>query len=178
MTTTISRKIVAKPKASPIPHKPAAKPDAAGVGSVSRTVPKGSGHRFSQWVTRIAQSKTSERIKMIRKGVEAQLVFDASSHFEMSQATLSKLVGVSLSTVERKAKAGAMLGAPESDRLARIALIEREAAGVFGSPELAKEWLTGKNLALGEEPLMLLDTETGAEEVRRVLSAIAYGGVV
>jgi hypothetical protein len=34
------------------------------------------------------------------------------------------------------------------------------------------------NLALGEPPLLLLDTDTGADEVRKVLAAIAYGGVV
>jgi uncharacterized protein (DUF2384 family) len=33
------------------------------------------------------------------------------------------------------------------------------------------------NLALGESPLSLLDTDAGADEVRKILAAIAYGGV-
>ena len=31
--------------------------------------------------------------------------------------------------------------------------------------------------ALGDAPLSLLDTDTGADEVRKLLAAIAYGGV-
>ena len=66
----------------------------------------------------------------------------------------------------------------ESDQLARITMIEAEARAVFGDAEMAKAWLRQNNLALGDTPLSMLDTETGAFEVRKALSAIAYGGVV
>ena len=66
----------------------------------------------------------------------------------------------------------------ESDRLARIAMIEAEARAVFGDVEIAKSWLRQNNLAFGDTPLSMLNTETGAFEVRKVLSAIACGGVV
>lgn len=67
--------------------------------------------------------------------------------------------------------------AMESERIARIALIETEAEQVFGSSELAQRWLQSSNLAFGKSPLSLLDTEAGVSEVRKVLSAIARGGV-
>jgi uncharacterized protein (DUF2384 family) len=57
----------------------------------------------------------------------------------------------------------------------RIALIEREAEKVFGTPSMVRCWLTKNNIALGSTPLSMLDTETGAGEVRKVLAAIAYG---
>ncbi len=63
----------------------------------------------------------------------------------------------------------------ESERLARIAAVEAEAEDVFDSQELAKRWMLERNLALGEAPLTLLDTDAGADEVRKVLAAIAYG---
>jgi uncharacterized protein (DUF2384 family) len=39
-------------------------------------------------------------------------------------------------------------------------------------------WLLQSNFVLGEAPLSVLDTETGAHEVRKMLAAIAYGGVI
>ncbi|MDE1943710.1 MAG: DUF2384 domain-containing protein, partial [Betaproteobacteria bacterium] len=47
----------------------------------------------------------------------------------------------------------------------------------FESSESARKWLLQENLAFGGTPISLLDTETGAVEVRKVLAAIAYGGV-
>jgi uncharacterized protein (DUF2384 family) len=60
----------------------------------------------------------------------------------------------------------------------RITVIRAEAERVFGDAEKAREWLNRKNLALGSTPLVMLATETGTNEVRKVLNAIAYGGVV
>jgi putative toxin-antitoxin system antitoxin component (TIGR02293 family) len=70
------------------------------------------------------------------------------------------------------------LGQTETERLERIALIENEADKIFGQSDKARDWLTKNNEALGVSPLSMLDTETGAAEVRKVLSAIAYGGAV
>lgn len=64
------------------------------------------------------------------------------------------------------------------ERLARIALIETMAVQVFGSSESAKRWLLSYNPTFGESPLSLLDTDAGTEEVKKVLSAVAYGCVV
>lgn len=60
----------------------------------------------------------------------------------------------------------------------RITQIEAVAKKVFGNAAQAKEWLSKKNIVLGASPISLMDTEQGAEEVRKVLSAIAHGGAV
>lgn len=65
-----------------------------------------------------------------------------------------------------------------ADRLKRMADIKAYAESVFGDSEKAHGWLTDRNLALGDTPLSMLATETGAKEVMKVLSAIATGGVV
>lgn len=57
-------------------------------------------------------------------------------------------------------------------------IIELEAEQVFGSHSKAREWLNTKNLVLGSTPLELLETDDGATEVRKMLSAIGHGGVV
>ena len=58
------------------------------------------------------------------------------------------------------------------------ALVFAEAEKVFGSAEKAEKWLHQEQLALGAAPLSLLDSEAGIAEVRKILAAIATGGVV
>lgn len=60
----------------------------------------------------------------------------------------------------------------------RIAQIESEAEQVFGNSEQARMWLQKKNIALGSSPISMLDSDAGANEVRKVLASITHGGVV
>jgi len=57
-------------------------------------------------------------------------------------------------------------------------LVIAEAILVFGDTDKAIEWLNRKNLVFGKTPISLLNSEAGTEVVRKVLSAIAHGGVV
>ena len=134
--------------------------------------------KFRKWRTSVAQSNAGARIKLIRTGVQANVLVLASEYFGMPRAQFVKIMGMSPATAERKIKSGSLLGPIESERLERLAIIENQAEKVFGDAGKAKNWLTQKNLALGATPLSMLDTETGASEVRKVLGAIAYGGVV
>lgn len=65
-----------------------------------------------------------------------------------------------------------------SSKKERISIIKAEAEKIFGDAEKAKRWLNQKNLALGNTPFAMLATEAGTNEVRKVLNAIAYGGIV
>lgn len=136
-----------------------------------------SARSFSRWGHGVRKMPPAKRVDMIREGIEVTLLLGAGEYYGLSQARLSKLIGVSDATIARKIKAGGKLGPMESERLARIALIESEAEDVFGSANLAKRWMLEPNLALGEAPLSFLDTDTGADEVRKILAAIAFGGV-
>lgn len=118
-----------------------------------------------------------ERVDMIRRGVEAKLITEASGYYDMRRESFVRIIGISDATAGRKIKSKSRLGPVESERLIRIAMIEAEAEDVFGSSEAAKHWMLSKNLALGESPLSFLDTDAGAIEVRKVLSSIAYGAV-
>jgi putative toxin-antitoxin system antitoxin component (TIGR02293 family) len=127
------------------------------------------------WGSEVIKMPPAERIGMIRTGVEASYVIFVSKHFGIAQTHIAQLLGTSEATLIRKLKAKAKLGPMESERLARIAMIEAEAEQVFGDADMAKQWMTSDNIALGEAPLSLLDTDTGAHEVRKVLASIAYG---
>ncbi|HXU94332.1 MAG TPA: antitoxin Xre/MbcA/ParS toxin-binding domain-containing protein [Gallionella sp.] len=142
--------------------------------AITRKRPEG----FGQWKVALVKANPGARIKIVRAGVSPVILVTASEHFGMSRNVFAKLIGISPATAERKIKSGSLLGQTETERLERIALIENEAEKVFGAPDMARDWLTAKNAALGDAPLSMLDTETGAGEVRKVLSAIAYGGAV
>ncbi|MDE2621635.1 MAG: DUF2384 domain-containing protein [Betaproteobacteria bacterium] len=133
--------------------------------------------KFIEWGKKLSRTAPDQFIKIIRTGVDAQLIVYASAHYNLPRAEFAKLIGISTATADRKIKARAKLEQPQTERLARIALIENEAASVFESSESARKWLLQENLAFGGTPISLLDTETGAVEVRKVLAAIAYGGV-
>jgi putative toxin-antitoxin system antitoxin component (TIGR02293 family) len=133
---------------------------------------------FGTWKTKLAKANPGARIKLVRAGVSPTVLVSAGEHFGMSRGVFAKLLGISPATAERKIKAGSLLGQVETERLERIALIENEADKVFGASDKACAWLISHNAALGATPLSMLDTETGAGEVRKVLSAIAYGGAV
>ncbi len=50
------------------------------------------------------------------------------------------------------------------------------AEGVFESKDIALSWMWRENIALGNaKPIELCDTDKGAAQVRRVLSAIEHG---
>ncbi len=144
--------------------------------TTNSTVARARPEKFAQWKIKLANSNPGARIKIVRAGVHSIVFVSASEHFGMPRNLFAKLLGISPATAERKIKAGSLLGQNETERLERIALIENEAEKIFGTPIMARDWLTNKNAALGDTPLSMLDTETGAGEVRKVLSAIAYGG--
>jgi putative toxin-antitoxin system antitoxin component (TIGR02293 family) len=145
--------------------------------SVARNV-KSQTPSFQQWQVSVVTSNAGARIQLIRSGVNATVLVSASEYFNMPRAKFAQILGMSPVTAERKIKRGGRLGRSESERLARIAMIDTEAEAVFGNEDTAKAWLLQNNLALGDTPLSMLDTETGAHEIRKMLSSITYGGVI
>lgn len=56
---------------------------------------------------------------------------------------------------------------------ARVLAIE-----TFGSKEMAEKWLHSENFVLNSTPICMAETEPGLLEVKRILNAISYGGVI
>lgn len=63
-------------------------------------------------------------------------------------------------------------------RRSRFEAISADAEVVFGSVETARRWMFQNNAALRGTPISMLNTETGTDEVRKVLASITYGGAV
>jgi putative toxin-antitoxin system antitoxin component (TIGR02293 family) len=133
--------------------------------------------RFQRFIAR--ERPTAEKIRAIRSGVEARVVDDMVQYLGVPKSVLFTLLHTPESTAHRLIKDNRRLDAAASERVVRVADVIRVAEDTLGGREAATRWLKTPNLALGDAtPLSLLDTEPGANEVRRVLSSIKYGGVV
>lgn len=120
---------------------------------------------------------TARKIELIRSGVTARVVDDMVEYFRVSKGEIFKILRTPESTAHKLIKGNRPLDAGASERVVRVADITRMAEDTFGGREAATRWLKTPNLALDTAtPLSVLDTEPGASEVRRILSAINYGG--
>jgi len=141
--------------------------------SVTRQPRRAAG--FGSFV--VMESAPAAKIEVIRNGVTARVVDDMVTYLGVSKTDIFRVLRTPESTAHKLIKENRPLDAAASERVVRVADITRLAEETFGGQEAARQWLTNPNLALEEAtPLSMLDTEPGAGEVRRILSAINYGG--
>lgn len=60
----------------------------------------------------------------------------------------------------------------------RIDELQALAIETFGSKTIADTWLNKENFVLGATPLSMAESDSGLMEVKKILNAISYGGVV
>ena len=124
-------------------------------------------------------SSVADQIEEIRAGIAANHLGGLAETLNVPQTTIFRLVGLSPSVARRCISLNKKLNPSASERLLRIGAIESLAVSVFGSTDLAHNWLRTRNLSLGNvSPLSFLDTEPGVQEIARILNAIAHGGAV
>lgn len=66
-----------------------------------------------------------------------------------------------------------------SEQSTRVEAVLRLAEAIFENKEKALQWMSMPNQALGGNvPLIQCETELGAQQVRRTLNAMEWGGAV
>jgi len=60
----------------------------------------------------------------------------------------------------------------------RIDELQALAIETFGTKTMADTWLHKENFVLGATPISMAESASGLTEVKKILSAISYGGVV
>ncbi|MGO3124005.1 MAG: type II RES/Xre toxin-antitoxin system antitoxin [Advenella sp.] len=126
-----------------------------------------------------ARMSEGQRIQSIMTGLSVSWATAAKLTFGMSSTSIGRLLNLSLSTYERRKKDEKPLDSVASERLDRLASIAILAEDVFEDKQKAARWLAAPNDALGgNSPVMQCETEIGAKQVRRVLNALEWGGVV
>jgi putative toxin-antitoxin system antitoxin component (TIGR02293 family) len=120
----------------------------------------------------------AEKIEVIRRGVAARIVDDMVEYLAVPKNLVLRVLQLPESTAHRLIKEDRRLDPAASERVLRVADVTRHAEATLGGRDAAAQWLTTPNRGLaGAAPLAVLDTEAGAAEVRRILSAIDHGGV-
>lgn len=111
----------------------------------------------------------------LRRGLSYGELRDAIGPLGLSQDVVTRVLGVSERTLQRRRKSG-KLSPSESDRVWRIKRIHSLALSAFdGNEDEAREWLTTPKRTLGgETPIEHLDTEPGLRLVEQMLTGIIY----
>ncbi|HHZ8330494.1 TPA: type II RES/Xre toxin-antitoxin system antitoxin [Pseudomonas aeruginosa] len=137
-----------------------------------------SGRFFWSFVIKTASSSEQERIAKISEGYPAHYVITIRAALDLTAHLTEQLFSLSQSTLHRRVKNKQLLSSATSERLDRLASVASLANEVFEDQDRALSWLSTPNVALGnQQPIMLCETEIGANQVRRVLHALEWGGV-
>jgi putative toxin-antitoxin system antitoxin component (TIGR02293 family) len=121
-------------------------------------------------------TKPADLAQMVRKGLPASSVTALAGKLTMSNASLSRRLGIPQRTMTRRLSEKSRLTAAESDRTVRMARVFANAVEMIGDQRKAIIWLDTPNRALGgARPLDQLDTDVGARGVEDLLGRIAYG---
>ena len=130
--------------------------------------------RFSSHRESLADS---ERLHQIKIGFPADLIQACRLAFDLQDRHLETLFNASMSTLERRRREQRNLDPVASERLDRIATVSHLAEEIFETQVIATHWMSTPNTALGgTAPILLCETEIGANQVRRVLQALGWGG--
>jgi putative toxin-antitoxin system antitoxin component (TIGR02293 family) len=131
---------------------------------------------FWAYVVQQEQMTENDRIASIRDGLPVTLPAGLRDALDIKFSMVAKLLNTSTSTLERRIKTATPLDPVASERLDRIAQITCMAKDVLESREEAAKWLIRAHSALNQQiPISLCDTEIGARQVKRILSAIEWG---
>lgn len=118
-------------------------------------------------------------IKAIRSGLPATDFDRVAAAMSLTMEELAGILGVSPRTVRDQRTKHLPLSRENSEKLVRVARIQKLARTIFSSDAAVAQWLAAPAPALdGQRPFDLLDTELGAREVESVLQGIAYGNVM
>lgn len=111
----------------------------------------------------------------VRKGLPFAALLAVMEQYGISRNVLCTILHLSARNFLRR-KEQTHLSPEESDRLYRLARVIAHANRVFEDPGESAEWIQSPNVALGkQQPLTLLDTDIGVQQVDQVLGRIEHG---
>ena len=113
--------------------------------------------------------------KRVREGLPFAALSAVVQQYDISRDVVCEILHLSRRNFLRR-KEQHRLSPEESDRLYRLARVLAHANRVFEDPQESADWIQTPNTALGkQQPLSLLDTDIGVQQVDQVLGRIAHG---
>lgn len=117
-----------------------------------------------------------EAVEAVKLGLPVDTIDRAASLVGLDTSELVRVLGISGRTMARRRSGGGSLSADESDRVMRVIRLMDRTQAVIGGEDQARRWLHTPNRALvGQAPLALSSTETGAALVFDLLGRIEHG---
>jgi putative toxin-antitoxin system antitoxin component (TIGR02293 family) len=111
----------------------------------------------------------------VRKGLPFAALLAVMERYGISRDVLCTILHLSPRNFLRR-KEQKRLSPDESDRLYRLARVIAHANRVFEDPDDSADWIHAPNTSLGkQQPLTLLDTDIGVQQVDQVLGRIEHG---
>jgi putative toxin-antitoxin system antitoxin component (TIGR02293 family) len=116
-----------------------------------------------------------ELIERVRGGLPFAALSGVMRQYGIARSVLGGILHLSPRNFLRR-KEQKRLSPEESDRLYRLARVIAHANRVFEDPNESADWIQTSNVALGkQQPLTLLDTDIGVQQVDQVLGRIEHG---
>lgn len=115
-------------------------------------------------------------IEKIKNGLPISAFDNFRQKINLSERALSDTIDISKRTLTRRKQKG-RLSSLESERLVRLARLFDKATEVFGNDEIVSaQWFRTPARGLGgKTPLVMAETELGAQEVNALLVRIEHG---
>jgi putative toxin-antitoxin system antitoxin component (TIGR02293 family) len=111
----------------------------------------------------------------VRKGLPFAALVAVMDDYGISRDALCSVLHLSARNFLRR-REQKRLSPDESDRLYRLARVIAHANRVFEHPEESADWIHTPNTSLSkQQPLALLDTDIGVQQVDQVLGRIEHG---
>ena len=111
----------------------------------------------------------------VREGLPFTALAAVMEQYGISRDVLCDILHLSRRNFLRR-REQKRLSTTESDRLYRLARVLAHANRVLEEPAQSAEWIQTPNTMLGEQqPLTLLDTDIGVQQVDQVLGRIEHG---
>jgi len=115
-------------------------------------------------------------VDIIRKGLPVSVFSSLCDQIDLSEEMVAKSLRIATRTAARRKQQGGLLKPHESELVLRLARVMADGADVLGSEEKAKKWLIADCRALGgKQPITLLDTDIGFQDVMDVFGRIEHG---
>ncbi len=128
----------------------------------------------------ITQPISNEKaIYIIKQGMPTAVMEPLSGYLGVGRGELAKILDMDRTTALRRSGKDMSLPKRSAENVLRVLDLEALARATFAQEDAALQWLRKPHpLLAGESPLMAAATHYGVQQVKEILVAIKYGGVV
>lgn len=117
--------------------------------------------------------------RIVKRGISSRAIGALSAYLGVGKNSVAEYLDLDRGTANRWAARNQRLPTHSADGVMRLLELDRMAADTFESEAESARWLRRPHPMLdGETPLAAAKTSFGAQQVKDILVAVKYGGVV